>query len=73
MTNYTEIIGYLASALVLITFLMKNFTYLRVINTIGCGVFILYGALLPSTPIIVTNAAIVLVNLYYLLKRPKVN
>jgi len=68
MPNYTDYIGYIASALVLISFLMKNITYLRVINTIGCGFFILYGIFLPSTPIIITNAAIVLVNLYYLLK-----
>ncbi len=71
MTNYTEYIGYIASALVLTSFLMKNITYLRVINTVGCGVFILYGTLLPSVPIIVTNAAIVLVNFYYLIRPAK--
>ena len=68
MPNYTEYIGYIASALVLISFLMKNITYLRVINTIGCAFFIMYGILLQSAPIIITNVAIVLVNLYYLLK-----
>ncbi|MFM7681558.1 MAG: uroporphyrinogen decarboxylase [Bacteroidota bacterium] len=68
MTNYTEYIGYVASALVLVSFVMKNITYLRIINTIGCGFFIIYGLLLPSAPIIITNAAIVLVNLYYLFK-----
>ena len=68
MTNFTEYIGYVASALVLVSFIMKNITYLRIINTIGCGFFILYGILLPSAPIIITNTAIVLINLYYLLK-----
>jgi hypothetical protein len=68
MLNYTEFIGYAASALVLISFLMKNITRLRVINSIGCGFFILYGAFLPSVPIVLTNAAIVIVNLFYLIK-----
>jgi hypothetical protein len=74
MTNYTEYIGYLASALVLVSFLMKNMTYLRIINTVGCVFFILYGLLLPSIPIVITNVAIVLVNLYYLfqLTRPEI-
>lgn len=68
MSYYTEYIGYIASALVLISFLMKNITRLRVINTIGCGFFILYGVFLPSVPIVLTNAAIVIVNLFYLIK-----
>ncbi|MCF8408174.1 MAG: YgjV family protein [Crocinitomicaceae bacterium] len=68
MNNYTEYIGYLASLLVLVSFLMKNMTYLRLVNILGCLVFIAYGALLPSIPIIITNAAIVLINSFYLLK-----
>jgi len=71
MNNYTEYIGYLASLLVLVSFLMKNMTYLRLVNTLGCLVFIAYGALLPSIPIIITNAAIVLINSFYLLKMGK--
>jgi hypothetical protein len=71
MLNYTEFIGYIASALVLVSFLMKNITRLRIINTVGCGFFILYGALLPSAPIIITNSAIVMVNLYYLSRLAK--
>ena len=68
MNVNTEYIGYLASLLVLVSFLMKNMTYLRLVNTLGCLVFIAYGALLPSVPIIITNAAIVLINSFYLLK-----
>jgi hypothetical protein len=71
MNNYTEYIGYLASLLVLVSFLMKNMTHLRLVNTLGCLVFIAYGALLPSIPIIITNAAIVLINSFYLLKMGK--
>ena len=74
MNDYTEYIGYLASLFVLVSFLMKNMTYLRLVNTLGCLVFISYGALLQSIPIIITNAAIVLINSFYLLKvRKKTN
>ena len=74
MNQFSEYVGYLASLLVLISFLMKNMTYLRLVNTLGCLVFIAYGALLPSIPIIITNAAIVIINSYYLLKgRKKTN
>jgi hypothetical protein len=66
MESYTEYIGYFASGIVLLSFLMGNIFVLRIINTIGCGFFIFYGVLLGSMPIILTNAAIVLINAYYL-------
>lgn len=66
--NYIEIIGYLASAFVLLSFVMKEMTKLRILNSIGCGFFIVYGVLLFSWPIIITNAAIVCVNVFYLWK-----
>ena len=66
MENYTEYVGYIASGIVLLSFLMGNIFILRIINTIGCGFFIFYGVLLGSIPIILTNSAIVLINAYYL-------
>lgn len=73
MNQVSEYIGYLASALVLASFVMKNITYLRIVNSFGCACFIIYGVMLGSAPIVVTNASIVLVNLYYLFKSNRVN
>ena len=65
----TEIIGYLASAGVLFSFLMKDIRMLRLVNTAGCALFVGYGVLLHySIPIIITNVAIIIVNIYYLMK-----
>lgn len=70
----TEIVGYLASLIVLISFLMKNMKTLRIINTIGCVLFVAYGILLNfSIPIVLTNVAIVGINIYYLIKANKAN
>ena len=71
MENINEYIGYLASAVLLLSFMMKKMTTLRIINTIGCGIFILYGSLIGSFPVIITNVAICLINLYYLLLKDK--
>lgn len=67
----TEWVGYLASAGVLISFLMKDINKLRIANSIGCGLFIAYGVLLYSWPIIITNTAIFGINFYYLLIKRK--
>jgi hypothetical protein len=69
MEYLTEYIGYAASGLVLISFLMKDIRVLRIVNSVGCVLFIVYGLLLFSVPVIVTNVAIVIINLFYLFRR----
>lgn len=65
----TDWIGYAASAGVLLSFLMRDIRTLRMVNSVGCFLFIIYGLLLESFPVILTNVIIVLINLYYLIKR----
>jgi len=63
----TEWVGYLASAALIISFMMKNINTLRVINSIGAIFFVAYGVMLATSwPIIITNAFILLANIYYL-------
>jgi len=62
-----ELVGYFASFMVLVSFLMRNIKKLRLINTVGCVAFVIYGVLLHwSLPIIITNTAIAGINFYYL-------
>lgn len=64
---FAELVGYMASFGVLCSFAMKDIRKLRLINSIGCFLFIAYGFLLNiSWPIIITNVAIVITNIYYL-------
>jgi ABC-type xylose transport system permease subunit len=67
-TETLDLVGYAASAVVLFSFFMKNIITLRLVNSIGCGLFLVYGFLFitPNLPIIVTNAGILIVNGYYL-------
>jgi hypothetical protein len=68
MPNYIDFIGYAASAFVLLSFFMKKIATLRMVSIVGCGLFIAYGILIASKPIIITNVSIVLVNVYYLMQ-----
>lgn len=61
-----EIIGYLASAVLLVSFTRKNVKHLRIINSVGCILFVVYGFMLESIPVVFTNVAIVIINVYYL-------
>ena len=70
--SFTEIIGYLASIVVLISFVMKEVKRLRMVNIAGCLLFTFYGVLLDfSIPLIATNLAIVFINVVYLIKLRK--
>jgi len=65
----TEWIGYLASLILMISFLMKNIITLRTINSVGAILFIVYGFMLAiSWPIIITNVFILGINIIYLTK-----
>jgi hypothetical protein len=64
----TELVGYLASALIVVSLLMSSVHRLRVINLIGAAVFTAYGLLIGSIPVVLTNGAIVLIDVYYLVR-----
>jgi hypothetical protein len=65
----TEWVGYLASLVLMISFLMKSIHTLRIINSVGALLFIVYGFMLATSwPIIISNAFILGVNIYYLSK-----
>ncbi len=61
-----EIIGYLASFLVAISFLFKDLTVIRWVNLVGCIFFVVYGYFIDSMPVMLTNIFIVVVQIYYL-------
>lgn len=73
LITFTDLVGYAAMAVLLVSFLMKNIRNLRLINSAGGLLFIAYGFLLEPTsfPIIITNTAIVCINLYYLFLNKK--
>lgn len=63
-----ELVGYLASALVVASLAMTSVVRLRIVSLIGSVVFVAYGVLLPSVPIILTNAAVAGLNIWFLRK-----
>ena len=58
-----ELWGYLSMVVVVISMLMKNIRVLRVVNTISCGMFVVYGILISSMPVVLLNSIVILINL----------
>lgn len=61
-------VGYIASVLLAISLLVNNDLKFRWLNTWGCMAFIIYGVLINAFPIILTNAILLLINSFHLIK-----
>ncbi len=62
------LVGYLASALVVLSLTMTSVVRLRLISLLGSITFAIYGVLIESAPIVITNAAIIVINSWFLRK-----
>lgn len=59
-------LGYVASALVVIGLTMRSIVRLRTLSLMGAITFLTYGILIDAVPIIITNACIATVNIWFL-------
>lgn len=66
--NWIECIGVLATLCVLVSFTQSKTNRIRLINSIGSIIFVVYGLLINSFSVWFLNAAVLLVNAYKLLK-----
>lgn len=67
--NYAELTGYIAMTLLVISFIPKQVTSIRIINLVACIFFVIYGILLGVLwPVIISNGLVGLVQLYHLLR-----
>ena len=64
--NGVELIGYLASALVVLALTMTSVVRLRMVSLCGSITFFVYGALIDSIPIMITNGSIAVINVWFL-------
>ena len=63
----TELIGIIATMVVLISFLAKEPKRIRMINMVGAVLFIIYGIAINATSVCLLNAALVLIHTIYLI------
>lgn len=66
--NGVELVGYLASALVVLAVTMTSVVRLRILSLCGSITFFVYGTLINSVPIMITNVVIAFINVWFLRK-----
>ncbi|KUJ51747.1 hypothetical protein [Chryseobacterium sp. JAH] len=69
ITNY---IGYAASVFIILSFILKDLTKIRIVNLVGCICFVIYGVFSGMLwPVIIPNGIICFVQVYHLLTAKK--
>lgn len=53
---------------VLVSMMMKNIKRLRVVNSIACSMFVIYGLVLGAYPIVIMNILVIIINVFRLIK-----
>ena len=72
LIRMVEAVGYLGSALVIVSLLMTRILRLRVIGLVGATTFLIYGLLIGSIPVIITNVVIMIINATFLWRATRV-
>lgn len=66
----TNFVGYGASVFIVLSFVLKDITKIRIVNLIGCILFVVYGVFSDYLwPIIIPNAILCFIQVYHLLKK----
>jgi len=63
-----DILGWVATGVIIASFLVKDMLMLRTINTVGTVLWLIYGALKQDYPVMVVNLLIVTTHVIWFLK-----
>jgi uncharacterized protein with PQ loop repeat len=66
--NTIEILGYVATLITLASMMAKNMKLLRILNSVGCILWMSYGIIRNDNPVIVVNSTILIIHLVSLYK-----
>jgi hypothetical protein len=70
-STLVEALGWIAMFITISSFFFQQMKTLRIVNFVGCLVWMIYGTLIVSAPIVLTNVAIVLTHAFWFMKNSK--
>lgn len=66
--GFWDIIGYLSTIMILISFLMTSVVKLRIVSAIGSAIFVVFAIATKSYPTAIMNFGVVVINIYFLVR-----
>lgn len=69
-TETASLLGYAASFFVVLSFILKDLQKVRLVNLVGCILFVLYGVFSGMLwPVILPNVILCFIQAYHLIKK----
>ncbi|HDX8940867.1 hypothetical protein GW952_31795 (plasmid) [Klebsiella michiganensis] len=69
--NFTDILGYTGTVLVILSFLCNSLIKLRILNAVGASLVTIYAVITHAWPVALLDGFIVIINIVQLFKRKK--
>ena len=67
MNIYLEIFGYMGTALIILSMMMKSINKLRIFNIAGSIISMIYSVIIGVWPTVLLNACLAVINGYHLI------
>lgn len=64
MDQYIKIIGFIATIVTIISFTFKDILTIRLVNTLGSFVWLVYGFYTKDHPIILVNLSVIIIQIW---------
>ena len=71
MMEKIEILGFIATSIILVSFLFSDTKKIRSINAVGCILFVIYGVMISATSVWVLNAVCFGIQIFKIIKESK--
>ena len=66
-----DIVGYVGAIVVLYSFVIEDIVKLRLVNAIGCVLWVTYGVGIGARPTVIVNSCVLLIHIYWFIKHRK--
>ena len=63
-----ELLGIIASLFIITGFVGNNLKHIRILNSVGAFLYIIYGCLIPSLSVVILNAVLFILQIYKVYK-----
>jgi len=64
MDQYIKIIGFIATIITITSFTFKNILTIRLVNTLGSFVWLVYGFYTKDHPVILVNITVIIIQMW---------
>ena len=73
MSNVYEVLSWVATLMIIISFLIENMLWLRVVSLVGSILWVTYAIATDQLSLVVLNGALIIIQIWKIFKLIKIN